>query len=300
MTSGKTSTGIVPLLSDLNIEIHAKDGGGWSTVITQKGITVAEGDTKTEPWVQTEIVKKLAKQVVDKTTHRSGVIQDAISQYFEEIKASDDGKALLSEPARKVIEATEAVFREKCNPPKFRICLKSGNELLFTNRELTAMRPMDLNDKWSAIERERLKATRGDFDKIIDYWFEIQQDSETWGAASEWEAVLQKLCTEISLKHISDKKERLLDDGIYREGEILWVSNEVIRKVLLDFGKDITDSSFQKYLRDEGMLLGPSKYIRVNGFRPRAWQFSLSIYIRQEEGLYHEDIDQIPFAEGEI
>ncbi|UUX93261.1 hypothetical protein [Methanoplanus endosymbiosus] len=299
MTSGQTSTGIVPLLSDLEIEICAKDCGGWSTVITQKGITVAKEDTKTEPWVQTEIVKKLSKQVGNKTAYKSGAIQDAISQYFEEFKASDDGKALLSEPARKVIEETEAVIWETSDPPIIRIILKSGDEWIFKISELASPQPKNLNSKWLETYEGVLYATTKDFSRCIEFWLEIKQKIEVFEDIPEFENVLRDLRLEISQCTISDDRKKIQQEGWVRIGENIVVAPFKILEFLEKHGKGSNDRArFSKFMRKSGFMIKNTSPLRIDNEIIRAWFLNDKILLKNTSSM--DSVEDISSVDGVV
>ena len=138
-----TSSVTVPLIEGIEMEIAAAPGGGWVTRFTRNGDTLTEDRSGAEPWIDKRATGRLTKALAEAVpTLKEKAIKEAITAVFDGIRGSPDGKALVSEPAARVIGATKAVTVEMCDPPVYRVELIDGAILTFSNRDMAALQPV--------------------------------------------------------------------------------------------------------------------------------------------------------------
>ncbi len=272
-----TSSVVVPLLEGIIMEIAAAPGGGWVTQFARNGDTLTEDRSGAEPWIDKRATGKLTKALAAAApTLNEKAIKDAISAVFDRLRDTPDGKALVSEPAARVIGATEAVTVEMCDPPVYRVELIDGVTLTFSNREMAALQPVTLNDRWLAAHPgDSLKANRRDFEEIQEYWFSILEKADPSGTGSVWESIASDLQFAIAGLEAGSDKISLLKTGVYQEpGGPLWVSGRVIAEVLRKATKNENDPGLSQFLKRRGDLIQPSRPFRVSRILIRAWGFS--------------------------
>lgn len=267
----------VPLIEGIEIEIAAAPGGGWITRFARNGDTLTEDRNSTEPWIDRRAPGRLTKALAEAApTLKEKAIKEAITAVFDGIRESPDGAALISEPAARVINATERVEREMSDPPAYAVYLDNGDCLEFSNRDLAAAQPITLNERWQAIRFEPLRATRRDFEEIIDHWFSMAVPVDPPGAKSPWERIAEKLETRIAPLPRETDRSALKKHGIWQDPEpdgLLWVRSDLIQEVITEAGENPNDGRFARYLEREKILIERSKKIRVPGagVPPRAW-----------------------------
>lgn len=294
-----TSSAAMHLIEGIGMEITAAPGGEWVTRFTRDGETLTEDRNGTEPWVDRRAPGRLAamlREAVPALDQK--VIRDAINTAFEEIRSTPDGRALMSEPTARAIDSTSRVTVERCDPPVYQVDLIDGGTLTFTAREMAALQPITLNERWlSAHPRDPLDAKSRDFREIRQYWFSIAEEVEPAGNASPWEGVTERLQRAIAPREVTATKDGLATTGLYQEqGGPLWISGRVIADVLKEAGKGETDSGFSKYLRKNGFLVAPSRTHRVGQMVIRAWGFDPG-FLPDAEGIC-ESVDLSPIEEG--
>ncbi len=274
----RSSTGPVSLIWDLSIEVAAARDG-WLTIITRNGEEMVAEPSKTKPWLDSRLPGRVTKRIseVDESL-KENPIKKKIVEYFEDMRGSPDTDALTSEPVARAVGATVRVLVELTDPPAYHVELEGGETLTFSSREMAALKPITLNERWIASHpRSPLKATRNDFEEIQEYWLSIAEETEPLGAKSVWEDATERLQTLISTRKCFDTPVGLIehDSGLYlEEGGPLWVSNALIKSILREDGKSETDSSFAKYLQKCGVVVAESKSFRVNKAFRRAWGFN--------------------------
>jgi hypothetical protein len=267
----------VALLEGISMEIAAAPGGGWITRFVRNGATLTDDRSAAEPWIDKRATGRLTKALAATVPNlNEKAIKDAITTIFDRIRGSPDGTALVSEPAARVIGATEAVTVEMCDPPVYRVDLIDGVGLTFSNREMAALQPVTLNDRWLAAHPgDPLKATRRDFEEIQEYWFSILEKADPAGSGSVWESIAADLQFAIAGREAGTDKISLLKTGVYQEpGGPLWVSGRVIAEVLRKAGKNENDPGLSQFLKRRGDLIEASKPFRVSRILIRAWGFS--------------------------
>lgn len=259
------------------MEIAAAPGGGWITRFARNGDTLTEDRNSTEPWIDRRAPGRLTKALAAAVpTLNEKAIKEAITAVFDGIRESPDGAALISEPAARVINATKAVTVEMCDPPVYRVELIDGAILTFSNRDMAALQPVTLNDRWLAVHPgDPLKANRRDFEEIQEYWFSILEKVDPAGSGSVWESIAADLQFAIAGREAGSDKISLLKTGVYQEpGGPLWVSGRVIAEVLRKAARNENDPGLSQFLKRRGDLIEPSKPFRVSRILIRAWGFS--------------------------
>lgn len=272
-----TSSVTVSLIEGIKMEIAAAAGGGWVTRFTRNGDTLTEDRSGAEPWIDRRAPGRLTKALAAAVpTLNEKAIKDAITAKFDGIRESPDGAALISEPAARVINATKAVTVEMCDPPVYRVELIDGAILTFSNRDMAALQPVTLNDRWLAVHPgDPLKANRRDFEEIQEYWFSILEKVDPAGNGSVWESIAADLQFAIAGREAGSDKISLLKTGVYQEpGGPLWVSGRVIAEVLRKAARNENDPGLSQFLKRRGDLIEPSKPFRVSRILIRAWGFS--------------------------
>jgi len=281
MTSTRSSLGPVPVIDGISMAIAAERGGGWVTSFSRGGETIVEDRSKTYPWIGRYAAGRLANAICAAEPSRNKrAVREAIVTVFETIRSSPDAGALVSEPVRRVTDATVRVIIETSDPPVYIIELTDGARLLFKNRELATLKPGDLNDRWLAAHPgDALDATGQDFREIRDSWFTIAETTRPSGAGSQWEPVVEALQRKIAPLQVGESKHDLARSGLFLENtpdgrEILWITSSIIDGVVREFGKSLTDSTFVEYLKRNGDLVTGSDRKRALGTRVHAWGFS--------------------------
>ncbi|MGC9435897.1 MAG: hypothetical protein ACP5C4_07440 [Methanomicrobiales archaeon] len=272
-----TTTGPVPLIADLSIEI-ASEREGWRTVVSRDGSVIAEDTRPAEPWTIRTVPGRLAGLVREAVpAYDRNAVRDAITEFFETVGSSADGERLVSGPVARAQAATVRALIETSDPPTYLVRTDRG-DLIFSAREIAAAQPVALNTKWLTLFRaEPLKARKKDFEALIDYWLAIAEEIEPAGTVSPWELVAERLQARISTLQVGFDREDLVRTGagIYQEDDgPLWVSAQVVCQVLRDSNRNENDPGFANYLERLGVLVERSRSIRVGSMFVRAWGFS--------------------------
>lgn len=272
MTAPKASMGPIPLLAGISMTIAA-DRGGWRTTFSRGGEPIAEERSKAYPWVGKYAAGHLAGVLCEAEPLDKKAVKTAIEEAFGLIAQSDDTAALVSEAAARVLAETVSVKVELSDPPAYVVDLEDGKSMVFTAKEVAAHAPIVLNTRWLSVHpREPLNANGGDFEQIIDQWLSIAVEVEPTGSANAWESIVEMLQIRIAPLPVHTSKDGLLKSGLWQEeGGPLWVAGRVIAEVLKDSGRSEADSGFSRYLQSVGILVCPSKPVRVGRVLVRAW-----------------------------
>jgi len=177
----------------------------------------------------------------------------------------------------RVLNATSRVVLELRDPPITRVELTNGKVLRFTARQMTALSPRPLNEKWlRANPRDLLRATRDDFKQIRDYWLSIMEEEVQKGYRPKWEIVSEQICKAVASLPVHSDETGFLRGGAYLEsGGPLWVSVPGVIQPVVDAARwDPMDPRYIRYLRRTGAIVAPSKVFLVKGWRIRAWAFA--------------------------
>ena len=281
-----TTTGAMPLVEGMTIEI-ASGRVGWYTTIARNGAVVCEDISATEPWLDRRAVGRLTSTIRGRIpTLDQGAVREALTAVLDQLRGSPDGQALTAEAVSRVLQATETVQIELTDPPVYVVGLRGGGALTFSAREIAAIQPVALNERWlTARPREPLGATRRDFAAILSYWFSIAEEIEALGAHSVWEAVAEALQTEIAPLPLETDQTALARYGLYLDGTgTMWVTSRVIQGVIRGAGQDPNDPRFARYLQDQGILVTRSRLIRSGGAPLRAWGLDPTFKPESESG----------------
>ena len=256
----------VPLIEGIKMEIAAAPGGGWITRFARNGDTLTEDRSNTEPWIDRRAPGRLTKALAAAVpTLNEKAIKDAITTTFDGIRESPDGAALISEPAARVINATESVTIEMTDPPITIVNLDDHGILTFTAREIGNLSTYALNERWYSARHEVLLAKKSDFVKIANYWLSIAEESEPSQFESPWPVVTEELAARLAPIPRKTDRSALEKFGIWQEPDgLLWVRSKIFHDLLREAGFSPYDNRFARYLEAEGILIERSKPIRVD------------------------------------
>jgi len=148
--------------------------------------------------------------------------------------------------------------------------------MVFSTRDLAALQPITLNERWLAVRDDPLDATGRDFKEIRDHLLAVAVPVDPPGAKSPWERIAEKLETRIAPLPRETDRSALKKYGIWQDPKpdgLLWVRSDLIQEVITEAGENPNDGSFARYLEREKILIERSKKIRVPGagVPPRAW-----------------------------
>ncbi|EJG06988.1 hypothetical protein Metli_1030 [Methanofollis liminatans DSM 4140] len=276
----RTSTGPLPLIEGLNVEITSTNQG-WISIVTRDGAAIVrDGPTPAAPWIDRRAPGRIAAAVhaaVPAIVRRA--IRGALDQIFAAIRSSPDGSGIVSPAVARAIGATVRVQIETCDPPTYLVDLDGGRSLLFGSRDIAARRPIVLNERWLAVHpREPLNASGNDFGAIIDYWLSIAEEIDPTGDASPWEGAAEGLQIALAALTVYPTRDGLARSGLWQEPNgPLWVAGRLVRAALRDAGRGEDDANFSKYLRERGLIVHASTPHRVGGALIRAWGFDPDI-----------------------
>jgi hypothetical protein len=270
----KNAIGPVNLIWDISIIIEAGHQG-WITTFSRAGNSIISCEGKVEPWLDRNAPARLSDLLHSAIPElNKGLLRERLKDYFSTLQDSPDGQALVSEAVTRIMKETISVSIERSDPPSYIITLAGGHTLSFKAKEIADQRPSSLNVNWlSAHPKEPLNANKRDFQKVIEYWISIAEEVDPAGAVSPWEAITERLQNTISRDPAHDEPAGLIRNGLYLEGEILWISNTLIQEELRQHGKDSDAASFSRYLKHAGYLIHPSKVFRIGNIGRRAWGF---------------------------
>jgi len=296
-----TSSVTLPLIEGIKMEIAAAPGGGWVTRFTRNGDTLAEDRNSTEPWIDRRAPGRLTKALAAAVpTLKEKAIKEAITAVFDGIRESPDGAALISEPAARVINATESVTIEMTDPPITIVNLEGQGMLTFTAREIGNLSVFALNERWYSARHEVLLAKKSDFVKIANYWLSIAEESEPSQFESPWPVVAEELAARLAPIPRKTDRSALEKFGIWQEpGGLLWVRSKIFQDLLREAGFSPYDNRFARYLEAEGILIERSKKIRVDsGAVLRAYGLNPEFKIDVDSGDLDNSLSGNPGGEA--
>jgi len=270
----QTAIGPVNLIWDISITIEAGHQG-WITTFSKAGTAIISHETKAEPWLEKKATKEFSDLLHSAIPElNKGLVRERLKECFTEIQDSPDGQALVSEAVSRILKETISVSIERSDFPSYIITLAGGRNLSFKAQEIAGQSPSPLNVYWLSVHpKEPLNANKRDFQKVIEYWLSIAEEVAPAGAVSPWEAIAEPLQDKISQLSVSHETAGLIRNGLYDDGEVLWISNVLIQAELKKQGKDSDAASFSRYLKQAGYLIHPSKVFRIGNFIRRAWGF---------------------------
>jgi len=166
--------------------------------------------------------------------------------------------------------------------------LSDGKSMVFSTRDLAALQPITLNERWLAVRDDPLDATGRDFKEIRDHLMAVAVPVDPPGPASPWERTISKLETRIAPIPLEQDRGGLKRHGISLEPNgILLIRSDLIQDVMVESGQNPNDGGFARYLKRVGILLVESKPYRIPGVKNqvRAWGVTPDIKDDPTEGL---------------
>jgi len=285
---------------NLSLDINQKEEmDGFITQLRRGEEILSTLHTEREPWISKKNAGELASNAKSEE-YKVKVLNDAILEIFEDIKASPDVQAITSNTVMKIISATKEVQWERTIPPRMVIFLADeGREgtICLTPGDLAQKRPVKLNSEWISTIWSDLNATKKDFSQIIEYWHSVKEVVEPIGNVSQWDTVIDEIQTVISALEVEHDKSAIRKGNLYLQEDgkdsdgciraILWVNNKIVIDALKNASKSENDPSFSNYLSSKEILIAKSKKFRMGKHEtPRAWGFNPDF--RQEEEVEDE------------
>jgi hypothetical protein len=265
----------------------ANDRGMWYVGIYRAGEKVADDASRSNPLITKGTAKRIADRVKKEFDHLDRkAVQKAVDTFFEAVREADE--TITADAVCRVISAIERVEKETSDPPAYVVHLTGGKCLEFSTRDLAALQPVTLNERWLAVRDDPLDATGRDFKEIRDHLLAVAVPVDPPGPASPWEWSLSKLETELATIPLEADRVALRRYGICLEPNgILLVRSDIIVDVLVKTGQNPHDGGFSRYLKREGILLVESKPYRIPGVKTQVRAWGLTPDIREEptEGL---------------
>jgi hypothetical protein len=265
----------------------ASDRGVWYVGIYRDGEKIADDASRSNPLITKGTAKRIADRVKKEFPHLDRkAVQGAVDRFFEAVREADE--TITADAVCRVISAIERVEKETSDPPAYVVHLTGGKCLEFSTRDLAALQPVTLNERWLAVRDDPLDATGRDFKEIRDHLLAVAVPVDPPGPASPWEWSLSKLETELATIPLEADRVALRRYGICLEPNgILLVRSDIIVDVLVKTGQNPHDGGFSRYLKREGILLVESKPYRIPGVKTQVRAWGLTPDIREEptEGL---------------
>ena len=273
-------------IEDIALDI-ASDRGIWYIGIYRRGEKIADDASRSNPLITKGTAKRIADRVKKEFDHLDRkAVQKAVDTFFEAVREADE--TITADAVCRVISAIERVEKETSDPPAYVVHLTGGKCLEFSTRDLAALQPVTLNERWLAVRDDPLDATGRDFKEIRDHLLAVAVPVDPPGPASPWEWSLSKLETELATIPLEADRVALRRYGICLEPNgILLVRSDIIVDVLVKTGQNPHDGGFSRYLKREGILLVESKPYRIPGVKTQVRAWGLTPDIREEptEGL---------------
>ena len=259
-------------IEDIALDI-ASDRGIWYIGIYRRGEKIADDASRSNPLITKGTAKRIADRVKKEFPHLDRkAVQGAVDRFFEAVREADE--AITADAVCRAISAIERVEKETSDPPAYVAHLTGGKCLEFSTRDLAALQPVTLNERWLAVRDDPLDATGRDFKEIRDYLLSVAVPVDPPGPASPWERTLSKLETTLTTITLETERTGLRRYGICLEPDgILLVRSDIIQEVVVETGQNPNDGGFARYLEREGLLIVSSKKYRVPGMvnTIRAW-----------------------------
>jgi len=251
----------------------ASDRGIWYVGIYRGGEKVADEAARSNPLIAKGTAKRIADRVKKEFDHLDRkAVHKAVDAFFDAVREADE--AITADAVCRAISAIERVEKETSDPPAYVAHLTGGKCLEFSTRDLAALQPVTLNERWLAVRDDPLDATGRDFKEIRDYLLSVAVPVDPPGPASPWERTLSKLETTLTTITLETERTGLRRYGICLEPDgILLVRSDIIQEVVVETGQNPNDGGFARYLEREGLLIVSSKKYRVPGMvnTIRAW-----------------------------
>lgn len=275
VTPPRIRSSVPPILigiEDIALDI-ASDRGIWYIGIYRRGEKISDDASRSNPLITKGAAKRIADRVKKEFSHLDRkVVQDAVDRFFEAVREADE--TITADAVCRVISSIARVEKEMSEPPAYVVHLSGGKCLEFSARDLAALQPLTLNERWLAVRDDPLDATGRDFKEIRDHLLAVAVPVDPPGPASPWERTISKLETRIAPLPLEPDRSGLKRHGICLEpNRILLIRSDLIQDVMAESGLNPNDGSFARYLKRVGILLVESKPYRIPGVKNqvRAW-----------------------------
>jgi len=273
-------------IEDIALDI-ASDRGIWYIGIYRRGEKIADDASRSNPLITKGTAKRIADRVKKEFPHLDRkAVQGAVDRFFEAVREADE--AITADAVCRVISSIVRVEKETSDPPVYVVHLSDGESMVFSTRDLAALQPITLNERWLAVRDDPLDATGRDFKEIRDHLMAVAVPVDPPGPASPWERTLSKLETRIAPIPLEQDRGGLKRHGICLEPNgILLIRSDLIQDVMVESGQNPNDGSFARYLKRAGILLVDSKLYRIPGVKTpvRAWGVTPDIKDDLTDGL---------------
>jgi len=273
-------------IEDIALDI-ASDRGIWYIGIYRRGEKIADDASRSNPLITKGTAKRIADRVKKEFSHLDRkAVQDAVDRFFEAVREADE--TITADAVCRVISSIVRVEKETSDPPVYVVHLSDGKSMVFSTRDLAALQPVTLNERWLAVRDDPLDATGRDFKEIRDHLMAVAVPVDPPGPASPWERTISKLETRIAPIPLEQDRGGLKRHGICLEPNgILLIRSDLIQDVMVESGQNPNDGSFARYLKRAGILLVDSKLYRIPGVKTpvRAWGVTPDIKDDLTDGL---------------
>ena len=251
----------------------ASDRGVWYVGIYRDGEKIADDASRSNPLITKGTAKRIADRVKKEFPHLDRkAVQGAVDRFFEAVREADE--AITADAVCRVISSIVRVEKETSDPPVYVVHLSDGKSMVFSTRDLAALQPITLNERWLAVRDDPLDATGRDFKEIRDHLMAVAVPVDPPGPASPWERTISKLETRIAPIPLEQDRGGLKRHGICLEPNgVLLIRSDLIQDVIVESGQNPNDGGFARYLKRVGILLVDSKLYRIPGVKTpvRAW-----------------------------
>lgn len=251
----------------------ASDRGIWYVGIYRDGEKIADDASRSNPLITKGTAKRIADRVKKEFSHLDRkAVQGAVDRFFEVVREADE--AITADAVCRVISSIVRVEKETSDPPVYVVHLSDGKSMVFSTRDLAALQPVTLNERWLAVRDDPLDATGRDFKEIRDHIMAVAVPMDPPGPASPWERTISKLETRIAPLPLEQDRSGLKRHGICLEPNgVLLIRSDLIQDVIVESGQNPNDGGFARYLKKMGILLVESKPYRIPGVKTlvRAW-----------------------------
>jgi hypothetical protein len=267
----------------------ASDRGVWYVGIYRDGEKIADDASRSNPLITKGTAKRIADRVKKEFPHLDRkAVQGAVDRFFEAVREADE--TITADAVCRVISSIVRVEKEMSDPPVYVVHLSDGKSMVFSTRDLAALHPVTLNERWLAVRDDPLDATSRDFKEIRDHLLAVAVPVDPPGAKSPWERIAEKLETRIAPLPRETDRSALKKYGIWQDPKpdgLLWVRSDLIQEVITEAGENPNDGRFARYLEREKILIERSKKIRVPGAGVplRAWGLAPEFKIDLDDAL---------------
>ena len=251
----------------------ASDRGVWYVGIYRDGEKIADDASRSNPLITKGTAKRIADRVKKEFSHLDRkAVQGAVDRFFEAVREADE--TITADAVCRVISSIARVEKETSDPPAYVVHLSDGKSMVFSTRDLAALQPVTLNERWLAVRDDPLDATGRDFKEIRDHLMAVAVPVDPPGPSSPWERTISKLETRIAPIPLEQDRGGLKRHGICLEPNgVLLIRSDLIQDVIVESGQNPNDGGFARYLKRVGILLVDSKLYRIPGVKTpvRAW-----------------------------